>query len=113
MSTPEGLLVSLQAAPGGGFTSSLLLMVAFVAIFYFVMLRPQQQEAKEQAKLLASLQKGDRVVTAAGIHAKVHEVKADTLILEVAPNVTITVDRESVRKKVVDGAKADAPTKGA
>lgn len=96
--------------------SSLLLMVAFVAIFYFVMLRPQQKEAKEQAALLASIQKGDRVITAAGLHGKVHEVKADTLLLEVAPNVVMTVERESVRRKIdpnkVDTTKAESPAKG-
>jgi len=114
MSTPDGLLVSLQAAPGGGgsFVSSLVLMVAFVAIFYFVMLRPQQKEAKEQAALLASIQKGDRVITASGLHGKVQEVKADTLQLEIAPTVFVTVDRESVRRKV-DAAKVETPTKGA
>ncbi len=117
MLTPDGLLLSLQAAPGGGsFVSSLVLMVAFVAIFYFVMLRPQQKEAKEQAALLASIQKGDRVVTAAGLHGKVHEVKSDTLLLEVAPNVVMTVERESVRRKVdltkAEPVKAETPAKG-
>ncbi|MDP2305321.1 MAG: preprotein translocase subunit YajC [Pseudomonadota bacterium] len=112
MPPSDGLLVSLQAAPGGSFVSSIVLMVAFVAIFYFVMLRPQQKEAKDQAALLASIQKGDRVITASGLHGKVHEVKADTLQLEIAPNVLVTVDRESVRRKV-DPTKVETPPKGA
>lgn len=110
MTPSDGLLLSLQAAPQGegSFMSSIVLMGAFVAIFYFVMLRPQQKEAKEHAALLASLQKGDKVVTAAGIHGKVHEVRGDTLILEVAPNVHITVERDSIRKKP-EAPKPDAP----
>lgn len=105
----DGLLLSLQAAPdgGGSFMSSLVLMASFVAIFYFVMLRPQQKEAKEHAALLASLQKGDKVVTAAGVHGKIHEVRSDTLLLEIAPSVHMTVDRESVRKKVAEPAKTE------
>ena len=110
MTPTDGLLLSLQAAPQGegSFTSSLFLMVAFVAIFYFVMLRPQQQEQKAHAALLASLQRGDKVVTSSGIHGKIHEVKSDVLILEVAPNVLLTVERDSVRKKG-DAPTADAP----
>ncbi len=110
MTPNDGLLLSLQASSGGegSFMSSLVLMGAFVAIFYFVMLRPQQKEAKEHAALLASLQKGDKVVTASGIHGKIHEVRGDTLLLEIAPNVQMTVDRESIRRKG-DAPKADAP----
>lgn len=114
MPTPDGLLVSLQAAPeGGSFMSSVMLMVAFIAIFYFIMLRPQQKEAKEHAALLASLQKGDRVITASGLHGRVHEVKSDTLVLEVAPNVQVTVERDSVRRKVDTTTKPETPAKGA
>jgi preprotein translocase subunit YajC len=109
MTPNDGLLLALQAAPDGqgSFMSSILLMVAFVAIFYFVMLRPQQKEAKEQAALLASLSKGDKVITASGLHGTVSEVRADTLLLEVAPNVRVTVERESVRRKV-EAPKAEA-----
>jgi preprotein translocase subunit YajC len=112
MPTPEGLLVSLDPAAAGGssLVSSLTLMVAFVAIFYFVMLRPQQKEAKEHAQLLASIQKGDRIVTTGGIHAKVHEVKGDTIAIELSPNVFMTVDREAVKRKI-EPVKAE-PVKG-
>jgi preprotein translocase subunit YajC len=108
--TTDGLLLALESAPaaGGGFTQSIFLMVAFVAIFYFVMLRPQQKEQKEHAALLASLQKGDSVVTTAGLHGRVHEVKESTLLLEVAPGVVMKVERDSVRRKQ-EPPKADAP----
>jgi len=113
MSLSEGLLLSQQAAGGqGGIMNSLLLFAPLALIFYFVMWRPQQKEAKEQAALLASLQKGDRVVTLAGLHGKVHEVKADTLVLEIAPSVVIVVDRDAVRRKATE-AKAETPAKGA
>lgn len=109
MTPTDGLLLSLQASPdgGGSFMSSIVLMASFVAIFYFVMLRPQQKEAKEHAALLASLQKGDNVVTAAGIHGKIHEVRGDALALEIAPGVVMTVERESVRKKAMDAPKPE------
>jgi len=108
---PAPLLVSLDAPPAGGLLGSpLTMMVVFVAIFYFFLIRPQQKEQKEQAALVASLQKGDRVVTAAGIHGRIHEARADTLVLEIASNTFLTVDRESVRKKVIE---TPAPTEKA
>jgi preprotein translocase subunit YajC len=83
-------------------------MAAFLAIFYFVMWRPQQKEAKEHAALLASLQKGDKVITGSGLHGRVHEVRADTLVLELAPNLLVTIERETVRRKA-ETPKVDAP----
>jgi preprotein translocase subunit YajC len=101
-------LLSLEAA-GGGLVQNLVMMGAFVAIFYFVMLRPQQQEQKAHAALVASLQKGDRVVTNAGVHARIHEARAETLVLEISPNAFLTVDRTAVARKVTDEApKKDA-----
>ena len=87
------------------------MMGAFVAIFYFVMWRPRQQEEKEQAALLASLQKGDKVVTNSGVHGRIVEVRPTTLLLEIATNVVITVERETVRRKgepKAEAAKAEA-----
>ena len=97
---PSDLLLSLNDP--GPMGSPWIMMIAFAAIFYFVIFRPQQKEQKDHQALVASLQKGDRVVTGAGIHGRVHEAKADTLVLEIAPNTFLTVDRETVRRKVTD-----------
>lgn len=110
MSGSEPLQIALQVVPEGGMGSTFFMLAAMVAIFYFVLLRPQQKEAKEHAALVAALQKGDKVVTASGIHGKIHEAKGDTLVLEISPNAFLTVDREAVRRKAVE--KAAEPTKG-
>jgi preprotein translocase subunit YajC len=116
---PEPLLLSLDApaaaASGGGFLSSLPLLIAMVAVFYFLVLRPQQKEAAEHQKLVAGLQKGDRGVTTGGVHGKVVEARADTLVLEISDKAQMTVDRDVVKRKVVDPPKdaAAAPAKDA
>lgn len=90
------------------FLSSPLVMFPLLgAIFYFVLWRPQQQEAKELQKLIAGLQRGDRVVTTTGIHGKVHEAKADTLVLEISTNAYLTVDRDAVKRKLTDDPKPE------
>ena len=95
----------LYDSPDSGLPSGIMMIPIMVAIFYFVLWRPQQQEAKAQQTLIAGLQRGDLVVTSGGIHGKVHEARADTLVLEVSPNSYITVDRDTVKRKVT----ADAP----
>lgn len=99
---PETLISLQSAGASPPVFSQFFLIAAMIAIFYFLVWRPQRQEAQEQAKLVAGLQKGDRVVTQAGIHGKIHEARADTLVLEVAPNAYLTIDREAVRKKISD-----------
>jgi preprotein translocase subunit YajC len=88
-----------SADPVGSALQSFGPIIAIVAIFYFLLLRPQQKEAKEHQNLLASLQKGDQVVTSAGMHGSVSEVQGELLVLEVAPQVLITVDRASVKRR--------------
>lgn len=99
--TPEILtLLDAPAAAGSPF-SSMLMPIAMVAIvFYFFVYRPNQKEEAARKELIASLQKGDKVVTSSGIHARLHEAKGDTLVLEISPNAYITVDREAVKAKV-------------
>ncbi len=78
-------------------------LVFIFVIFYFLLIRPQQKKAKEQAKLVASLQTGDRVVTNAGIHGVITNVKDRTVIVRVADNVKIEFDRGSIVTTVKDG----------
>lgn len=97
--------VLLQASPGAGSgMSSLLMIVAMIAIFYFLMIRPQNKKQKEIKRQREAMKTGDRVVTAGGIHGKLRDVKDATVTMEVAPGVTIKVDKTSVFPAVEDVA---------
>lgn len=107
----ETLLRTLDApapAAGAGLLANIPLLLLFVGVFYFLVFRPQQKEAAEHQKLVAGLQKGDKVVTTGGLHGRVVEARSDTLVLEISPNATVTVDRDVVKRKV-DPAKDNAP----
>ena len=65
-------------------------------IFYFLLIRPQQKQRKEQQKLIEALKTGDKVVTTAGIHGLISNVKEKTVLLKVADNVKIEIDKASV-----------------
>lgn len=88
--------------PGGLLGSPFVMMGLMVVMFYFLLIRPQQRQRKEQAARIAALQNGDKVVTSAGIHGLVHNVKEHTVVVKVAEGTMIEFDKlaiTSVHKK--------------
>ncbi len=84
-------------AQQGGGTIQLVLMGAIVLVFWFFMIRPQAKKAKEQKKFIDNLQKGDKVVTIAGIHASVNKVNEDgTLQIEVNPGSYLKIEKSAI-----------------
>jgi len=70
-------LIHQTASPGGGVLNSLLLFGPLILIFYFLILRPQSQQAKRHKAMVASLQRGDEVITRGGIIGKIKKVVKD------------------------------------
>ena len=96
-------LAQAPAAPTPGPGSGLLGILPFVFLFvimYYVMLRPQMKRQKEQARLVASLKTGDRIVTASGIHGLISNVKETTVIVKVADNVKLEMEKTAVTNVV-------------
>lgn len=91
----NSILLQAASSAGGGM-SGMIMIVLMIVIFYFFMIRPQQKKQKELKRQREAMQNGDKVVTAGGIHGKVKEIKEQTIIIEVAPGVTLKVDRASV-----------------
>lgn len=89
--------ISLQAAgQANGGWSGMIMIVVLIAIFYFLMIRPQQKKQKEIKKFRDNLKKGDRVITAGGIYARIKEIKPNTMLLSIANDVVIEIDKGSV-----------------
>jgi preprotein translocase subunit YajC len=87
---------SPASVPGGGIGSFFVPLIFIFIIMYFVMIRPQKKRQEQQQKLIASLKTGDRVVTNAGIHGLISNVKESTVLLKVADNVKIEVDKSAI-----------------
>jgi len=85
-------------APGGasGFLNLLPFWFFVIVIMYFVLIRPQKKRQQEQQRLVSSLKTGDRVVTNAGIHGLIANVKETTVIVKVADNVKIEMEKSAV-----------------
>ncbi|MBW1781738.1 MAG: preprotein translocase subunit YajC [Deltaproteobacteria bacterium] len=80
---------------GGGFGAFLPLILMF-AIFYFLLIRPQQKKAKAHKQLLASIKKGDRVISSGGLHGVVTGLADDVVTIEIAPKVRVKISRGSI-----------------
>ena len=71
-------------------------MMAIFAIFYFLLIKPQRDKQKELKTLVDGLKKNDQVITSAGIHGTIVNVKETTVILRVDDNAKIEVDKEAI-----------------
>lgn len=87
-------------------------LVMMVAIFYFFLIRPQSKQMKEHKAMLASLKKGDVVVTSGGVIGEVHLVTDKFLIVEVAPSVRLKVLPSSVSSKASQALLGGEEPKG-
>jgi preprotein translocase subunit YajC len=93
------LLAQAPAASPGAAANPLASFIPIILIFiimYFLLFRPQMRRQKEQQRIVASLKTGDRVVTASGIHGMITNVKETTVIVKVADNVKIEMDKSAV-----------------
>jgi len=87
-------------SPEGSLISTLIMFAMIIAIFYFLILRPQQKRAKEREKMLGAVKKGDKVVTAGGIHGTVAGVDEKTILVQIADNVKVKLDRTGISQVV-------------
>ncbi|MDR0972414.1 MAG: preprotein translocase subunit YajC [Prevotellaceae bacterium] len=102
------LTVFLQgAAPtGGGGEMLWIMLIAMFAIMYFFMIRPQNKKQKEIANFRKSLQVGQQVVTAGGIHGKIKAIEDSIVVLEISDNVKIRIDKGSIFASAADTTAA-------
>jgi preprotein translocase subunit YajC len=107
------LAFAAASPPGGaGGGSALLTQVVFFAaifgIFYFLLIRPQQRQKRERERMLAAVKKGDRVVTASGLHGTVMGLGEHTVTLRVDNQVKLEFDRSAIGRIVEGQGDRDA-----
>jgi preprotein translocase subunit YajC len=81
---------------GPTFMGTLMLVGPMFLVFYFLMIRPQQSKLKEQEKMVKSLQKGEEVITRAGIIGRIHGIAEKFITLEVDQNVRIKILKSQI-----------------
>lgn len=89
------LLQEAQQAPKPMWTS-LIWIVLLIVVFWLFFIRPQSKRAKEQQKFRDELKKGDKVVTIGGFHGKITEVKEHTVMVSLAPEITVEIEKSAL-----------------
>lgn len=99
-----------QEALGGepSILSSVLPLVLMLGVFYFLLIRPQQKKISNHKKMVTALRKGDKIVTSGGIFATVAKVDEDSIQADVAKDVRVKLDKNSVAVVLTRTEPADS-----
>lgn len=91
------LFILLQEAqPKGGMLGGLLPILLIMVVFIFLFIVPQRKRAKEQQRFRDELKKGDKVVTIGGFHGKITEVKENTVMVSLAPEIVVEIEKSAL-----------------
>ena len=104
------IATAFAQAAGGSPQETMMGMLPIILMFvimYFILIRPQMKKAKETKAMVESLQKGDEVI-AMGILGRISKISDNYVSLEIAPNVTIQVQRGAVSTLLPKGTLKDA-----
>ena len=87
---------------GGGIMGFLPLILIFV-VFYFFLIRPQMKQAREHKQMVEALIKGDEIVTSGGLLGKINKVGDNFIILEIAKDIEVKVQKHAVSATMPKG----------
>ena len=95
------LIILMSPSSGSSSPSSglfnIFFIVAIFAVMYFFMIRPQAKKAKDQKNFMETLQKGDKIVTVAGIHGRISRINENgTLEVEIDTNTKVVMERSGI-----------------
>jgi preprotein translocase subunit YajC len=89
---------SLTAPPQAPWYTNLIFPLLIMAMVYFAMIRPQMQASKAKAETIKTARTGDKIVTSSGIHGMITNVKDTTVIVKVADNVKLEIEKSHIEK---------------
>lgn len=99
MSAPDG------KSQGGGMVNLIILALAML-VFYFLMIRPRNRQIKKQREFLNKLERGLRIVTTAGIHAKISRLNDDnTIDVEISPGTYVKMEKSAISLEMTEQAQ--------
>ena len=102
-----GVAFAQEGGPGMGVMGQVIFFGGFILIFYLLIWRPQSKRAKEHKALMAGLNKGDEVVTSGGMAGRITRVADDFIVVEIADNVEVKIQKVAVATALPKGTLKD------
>ena len=97
-------VILLQAGSSSGYPQ-IILLVGMVLVFWLFMIRPQAKKAKMAKQFQENMQKGEKIVTIAGIHGTVNKVNEDgTIMLETSPGSYLKIEKSAISMEWTNAA---------
>ena len=87
--------------------TTLIYMILIGGVVYFALIRPQTMAKKKQEDTVKSAKTGDKIVTSSGIHGVITNVKDSTVIVRVADNVKLEIEKSHIDKITRPDSSAD------
>ena len=84
-------------------------LVVLAVLFWFLIIRPQRNRVRRQGELIQGLERGQEVVTAGGLHGRIDHVGDDVVLLEIAPETIVTVDKRAVSQLAPEASQPADP----
>jgi preprotein translocase subunit YajC len=121
LATSVGLLLAQAEEAGGAapaeelsgiqrfLSNPLILPVGLFLIFYLTFLAPERKRKAEEAAMMSSLDKNDRVITVGGIHGTVVSTGDGVVTLKIdeSGNTRIKVNQTAIATKIQDKKEKD------
>ena len=105
------LMMQSGAGSGPSWTTPALILGMF-AVMYFFMIRPQAKKAKDQKSFIENLQKGDKIVTVAGIHGRISRINENgTVEVEIDTNTKVLMERSGISMEYTKAVQQGQPQK--
>jgi preprotein translocase subunit YajC len=73
-----------------------LILIVILGAIYVLFMVPMRRRQRSHAAMQHALEAGDDIITAGGLHGRVHALEDDTVEVEIAPKVVVTIDRRAV-----------------
>ena len=92
-----------QEAPAGGggdILTSLLPLILIFVVFYFFLIRPQKKKEDQRKAMIEAVKKGERIVTAGGIHGTVTQVDETSVLAQVDTNTKLRIEKNAIASVV-------------
>ena len=88
------LLMAPQESPS--FLVTLVPLLLIFLVFYFFILRPQKKREDDRKKMIEAVKKGDKILTAGGVHGTVTQVSDTWVIIQVDTNVKLRIEKSGL-----------------
>ena len=90
------LLAAPQEGDGGGLLFTLVPLLLIFAVFWFFIIRPQKKRESERKEMIEALNKGDKVVSAGGIHGTVTQIDDESVLVQVDNNTKLRFEKSAI-----------------